>query len=241
MATMSTLRHFETSTTRTEPYGKIYEPGDGRIFRYVKAGAVALARGKLVVAPTVVANHINLSWQTAPAVGDTVVKLTLGATAATQDQYADGMLVVQDGAGEGRAYPIEGNLAADSAGTITVYLKEAIDTLGVVAETGCDLIASPYNGVVISVTDQADRPVGVPVVAIAAGSYGWVQSGGLCAVLMDEAVTNGAAVTIGTGVAGAVEAQDAAGEPVVGFVSGTAGVDTEYQLVDLAIDRATEN
>ena len=53
---------------------------------------------------------------------------------------------------------------------------------------------------------------------------------------MDEAVTNGTIVTIGTSVAGAVEAQDAAGEPIVGVVDGTAGVDTEYQQVYLKID-----
>lgn len=236
MPTMTSLKYSETSTTKVEPYGKILEVGN-RVFRFVKAGAVALARGKLVVAPTVVANHINLSWQTVPAVGDTVVKLTLGATAATENQYQDGYLVVQDGTGEGRAYEIEGNTAADSAGTITVYLKEAIDTTGAASETGCALLASAYNGVVISVTDQADQPIGVPVVPIAAGEYGWVQTGGPCAVLMDEAITNGKAVTIGTGVAGAVEMLDAAGEPEVGIMAGTAGVDTEYQVVDLTLDR----
>lgn len=230
----------ETYTTELYEVGQRYPDGAGRVFRFTLAGASNLARGKLCVAPTIVANHINLSWQTVPTVGAKTVKVTLGATAATADQYKGGWLVVNDATGEGRAYPIEGHPAAGSAGTITLKLKESIDTAGVASEANVDLVANNWRGAVISVTDQADMPIGVPVVAITSGQYGWLQTSGPCAVLMDEAVTNGQAVTIGTGVAGAVEAQDAAGEPVVGIVSGTAGVDTEYQLVELMIDRPFE-
>jgi len=228
---------YKTGAVELYRVGQRYSDSQGRVFRYAKAGAVNLSRGKLCVAPTVVANHINLSWATAPAIGDRVVSITLGATAATVDQYKGGMLVVQDGTGEGRAYPIEGHAAADSSGTITLTLAETIDTAGVASETGCDLIANPGRGAVISVTDQADQAVGVPVVAIAAGEFGFIQTGGPASVLMDEAITNGLALTIGTGVAGAVEALDAAGEQQVGVMAGTAGVDTEYQLVELTIDR----
>jgi hypothetical protein len=237
MAEISNSLYFETgSADVVGEYGAKMSLADGRTFRWGKAGAVALAPGKLCVAPTVVANHINLSWATAPAVGDTTVSVTLGATAATLNQYKDGFLVVQDGTGEGRAYGIEGHAAADSAGTIRLNLKEAIRAAGAASEANVDLIANPYNGAVISVTDQADQPVGVPVTTIAAGEFGWFQTGGPCAVLMDEAVTNGLTVTIGTGVAGAVEALDAAGETAVGIVAGTAGVDTEYQLINLILD-----
>lgn len=228
-------RFDKTSSTKEFALGQSFTDGDGRVFVYAKAGSSNLSRGKLCVAPTVVANHINLSFATAPTAGDTSVVVTLGATAATADQYKDGVLVVNDGTGEGRAYPIEGHAAAASAGSLRVYLKEAIDTTGATAEANVDLLANDYNGAVISVTDQADRPVGVPVVAITADQYGWLQAGGNCSVLFDEAVVNGLMVTIGTGVAGAVEAQDGAGEPLVGYVNGTAGVDTEYQNVYLTL------
>lgn len=240
MAMLSPSSFTETSDVALYGVGQRYTDGQGRVFRYAKAGASNLARGKLTVAPTVVANHINLSFQTAPTDGDTTVKVTLGATAATADYYKDGQLVVNDGTGEGRAYGIAGNSAADSSGTCTVYLKEAIDIDGAVSETNVDLLANNWSGIVISATDQADFATGVPVVAITAGEFGFVQTGGPASVLFDEAVTNGLAVTIGTGVAGAVEAADGAGEQVVGVVSGTAGVDTEYQLVELTIDRPFE-
>lgn len=233
------LSHSQITSSDTSALTALGQMGyyNGKIFRYVKVGGTALSRGKLVVAPTVVANHLNMSFAVAPTVGDTVVKVTLGATAATADQYAGGELVVQDGTGEGRSYIVDGNLAADSAGTCTVYLKEAIDTTGALSETNVDLIASPYNGVVISATDQADMAVGVPVASISASEYGWVQTGGRASVLADEAIAVGLTVTIGSGVAGAVEALDGAGEQAVGIVHGTAMVDTEYQSVFLTIDK----
>jgi hypothetical protein len=238
MALISPIQ-FDKAWTATAEHaiGQRVSDGQGRIFRYAKAGSGAVDRGKLCVAPTVVANHINLSWQTAPAVGARTVYVTLGATLATQDQYKDGWLVVQDGTGEGRAYSISGNLAAASAGTITVFLREAIDTAGALAELNVDLIANPWNGIVISVTDQADQPTGVPLRAVTASYYGFLQTGGPCAVWFDENTVNGMLVTTGTGTAGQVELQDAGGEPIVGQVMGNAGVDTEYQVVELLIDR----
>jgi hypothetical protein len=181
-----------------------------------------------------------MSFQTAPSVGDTEVKVTLGATAATANQYKDGYLVVQDGTGEGRAYAVEGHGAADASATLTVYLKEAIDTAGALSEANVDLIKNRWDDVVISVADQADPVVGVPNVAIPTTEYGWIQTGGPCAVLMDEAITAGATVTTGSSVAGAVEAKDGAGEPIVGHMGPQAGVDTEYQLVYLSVDQTVD-
>jgi hypothetical protein len=75
----------------------------------------------------------------------------------------------------------------------------------------------------------------VPNVAVAADAYFWCQTRGTCAVLWDEAVTKGQALTIGSSTVGAVEAQDAAGEPQIGIAQ-MAGVDTEYQPAFLCID-----
>jgi hypothetical protein len=76
----------------------------------------------------------------------------------------------------------------------------------------------------------------VPNVAVTAAFYAWLQTGGECAVLADEAVAKGLSLTIGTGVVGAVEAADGAGEQVIGVAS-EALVDTEYRSAFLTIDR----
>lgn len=234
-----TLSPFQYNKAQAEdpgtPLGLKYCDPYGRTFRLAKAAGTALARGKISVNATQDAEHDNLSFATAPVLGATEVSVTIGTSAITKNEYKDGWLVVQDGAGEGRAYPIEGHEAIGSAGTGTFVLAEPIDTLGVISQTNVDLVKNIYQELVISATDQADLPVGVPVVAVAADYFFMAQTSGPCAVLMDEAIASGLTVTIGTGVAGAVEALDAAGEPIVGTQI-TTGVDTEYQLINLKLE-----
>lgn len=236
MTPLSPSTFTETGTVRLVSLGHaLREDSTGRSWRYSKAGGTALDRGKLTVAATVDAQRINLSLTPANAIGDRKLGVTIGTGNAAKNDYQDGWLVVQDGLGEGRAYPIEGHDAITASTAGFIYLKEALDTVSAVSAVNIDLIKNFYDGVVISATDQADLVAGVPNVALAASGYGWVQTYGPCSVWFDEAVTNGLALTIGTGTAGQVEANDAAGEPTLGHVAGTAGVDTEYQLVDLTI------
>jgi hypothetical protein len=224
----------ETSTVKEHDLNTLAQTSDGRLFRYSRAGGTALSRGKLTVAATQEANHANIAVAATAPVGATEVSVTLGATAATADQYEDGYLVVNDAAGEGTLYPIRANEAGDGAATITVYLAEPI-RVQLTTSSEVSLVLNTQAGVVISATDQADAPTGVPVIDVAGGLYFWCQTGGVCSVLADEAITAGLSLTIGTGVAGAVEALDAAGEPLVGTAL-QAGVDTEYRAVVLSID-----
>src|SRR4249920_1582699 len=94
----------EISSTQNVKLGVKGETIDGRIYRYAKAGAVNVAAGKINVAAAHVANHVNQVVQAAAAIGDTRVSLTLGATAATANQYKGGLLVINDATGEGIAY-----------------------------------------------------------------------------------------------------------------------------------------
>lgn len=236
MTPLSPSTFTQTSSNKLIELGHaLREDSTGRAWRYSLAGASNLARGKLAVQATIDAQRVNLSFAVAPTAGDKKVSVTIGTGAATKNFFQDGWLVNQDGTGEGRAYPIEGHDAISASTAGVFVLKEAIDTTGATAETNVDLIRNFYAGAVISVTDQADVPLGVPNVAITAAEYGWIQTYGPCAVLMDEAITTGVALTIGTGVAGAVEALDAAGEFQLGIMGPQAGVDTEYTLVDLTI------
>jgi hypothetical protein len=234
----SAISEYDAASTSTQPdrigAGQ-YDALGGRIFHLAEIGGTGIDRGKLIVGATH-ANLVNLSFQTAPTAGDRDIKVTLSSQALSLDDLKDGWLVVQDGTGEGRAYPIEGHAAASASATATITLKETIDTTGALSEANVDLQKNLYKDVVISVTDQADVPVGVSLVAATANQYNWVQTWGAAAVWQDEANAVGTQVTIGTGVAGQVEAQDAAGEQVVGFQGAQAGVATEYQLVYLRLD-----
>lgn len=214
--------------------GQVGVTPDGRIFRYAKAGGTALDPGKLCVAATVVANHENIAVASAAAVGATEVTVTLGATAATENQYAGGHLIINDAAGEGTAYLISGHPAADASASLVVSLAEPV-RVALTTSSEASLQKNPWDSVVISATDQADMPVGIPVVSIAASNYGWIQTGGVAAGLADETLAVGSELTIGSSVAGALEVVDAVAEPIVGKAI-QAGVDTEYRAVFLTLD-----
>lgn len=223
-----------TSTVKGHDLGTLGQTPDGRKFRYARAGGVDLDPGKLVVAATQVGDNVNLAVAAAAAVGDKSVTVTLGNTAVTADQYADGYLVMNDAAGEAIAYRIKSHPAALATTALVVSLVEPIK-VALTTASEASLVLNPYADVVISVTDQADMPVGVPNVTVDDADYFWCQTGGVVAVLADEAVTAGLALTTGTGVAGAVEALDAAGEFQIG-VALQALVDTEYRAAYLTID-----
>lgn len=224
----------KTNSTKVHTLGTIAETADGRVYRYSQAGGTALAAGKLNVAATVNADATNKTVAATVAAGQYSVVMDAGGAIAA-NVYDDGFLTVNDATGEGITYAVAGHSTTSGAAELTVQLKEPLVVGLTVDVSEVSLTQSPWGKVVISVTDQADMPVGVANTAVTAAYYGWVQTRGVAAVLADEAITAGLAVTTGTGVAGAVEALDAAGEPQVG-VALVAGVDTEYREVFLTID-----
>lgn len=225
----------ETTSSRVSGIrlGDIAVTGDGRVYRYAQAGATDLDPGKLTVNVDVDTDVVNKTVAATVAAGATSVVLdAAGATDA--DKFRDGYLTVNDATGEGISYLVTGNSATSGAAELTAYLQDPLKVGLTVDVSEVTLTQNPWDDIVISATDQADLPVGVPNVTIDDLDYGWVQTGGICSVLFDEAVAKGLALTIGTGVAGAVEALDAAGEPQIG-VAAMAGVDTEYQSAYLTI------
>lgn len=229
---------FEISETQLIELGAKYaQDSTGRVWHYCQAGGLTLARGKINVAATVNAQRINLSFVTAPAIGDYKVSVTIGTGNATANDYKDGFLVVQDGLGEGRAYPIEGHDAITASTAGDFLLKEPIDTVSAITVTNVDLIKNLYDDIVISVADQIDPVVGVCNVELTDTYYGWVQTYGACSVWMDETVAAGSAVVLGSSVGGSVEAFDYnSGEVQLGVMGQQPGVDDEYQLLYLRLE-----
>lgn len=209
----------QTTTSKQDNYGAVGATADGRRYRYVQFAGTVTA-GNLVVAPVLVSAHQNVAVQTAAPANATQVNVTLGAAAATADQYAEGLLVVGvDGSGVPVTRKIKGNTAGNGSSVITVFLdpKEpllfALTTSNVVS-----LSPSIFNGVAASTT--AGFPVGVVVTPATAGTWGWVQVYGPVGVVNDAA---GALSALGkikqsTTVAGAVVASSAATDVQIGAV-----------------------
>lgn len=224
---------FEQSSTAKHAIGTRRPLEDGRVFIYAKAGAANLTAGQLCVAPTVVANHVNCSVKEAVSTDEKEVTVTLGATAATANQYKNGFLVINDADGQGHQYKIRDHAAADASSDLEVRLYDAIKE-ALTTSSEASLLKHPYDSVVISATDQADLAVGVPPIDVTAGYYFWMQTWGPCSCLADETLAIGSVLTIGTGTAGAVEVKDAVAEQEVG-IANQAGVDTEYRQIFLTI------
>jgi len=211
--------------------GQVKEFSDGRKFRLCKNGAVALAAGKLVVAPDLVTNHLGLTPTAAVSVGANEVTVTLGATLATANQYHDGFLMVRSA---GHSYKIKSHPAADASGTLKLTLYDDVQA-AIAADATIDLVVNPYSGLLVSVNDQANVPRGVPLIAVTASYYFWAQTKGPCATLTDGTPAQGSHVTIGATTAGAVGVPDADTEQIVGKMI-KVGVNLKYNPVDLALD-----
>lgn len=201
---------FVSSTVQMTDLGTAMTTGDGRYFRYVLAGGTTLVAGTLIQAPAQVANHIQLTPTAAAAVGATQVTVTLGATAATLNQYYNGELVVSLDAGtggvKGYSYQISANPAALSSGTLTLTLSDPLLNL-ITTSAKIDLVLNAYSGVIINPTTGSASPVGAAIWALPTATYGWIQVQGNASVLNDAggAITVGNDVSPSTSVAGAIK------------------------------------
>lgn len=182
--------------------GSAFKTDDGRTFKYVLAGAVDLPTGVLVQSPALVANHQGLVGTT-QAVGDTVITVTLGATAATLGEYSNGFLEVVTGTGAGQRLKIVSNAAAALSTTCLITLQDAF-VLATDGTSRFNLVIDQYSNVIINPTTPTGSVLGSTVCPIPAGSYGYVQTGGIATVKYDAVGTTAInhAVTTSTTVAG---------------------------------------
>lgn len=229
---------YKTYTTKRWPFGTKMKFQDGREFAFVKAGASDLVIGDIIQSPANVANHVNTT-AVASAAGSTTPTVTLGATLATLDQYADGFAVVSVTPDAGHAYKIKSHPAADSAATLQLTLESADGIIAAWTTTSrVDLIANKYNGVIqVPVTTMTGPPVGVAVSAIGAAAYGWIQCAGTAAVLTVGTVVIGSTVKVPATTAGGVIAANSTylvSDVPVGVVRRVAA-SAAWSTVDLAI------
>ena len=227
------------STSKQTQFGAKGMTEDGRAYRYVSFGGTStVAPGQLVTSPVITNTTAGFQGLTITAVGtggqvtanlatgSTQVVVTNGATAITQDQFAEGFLDVLVGAlgiTSSASYRIKGNTAAAASATFTVYLAEALrNTTNLVPGTdtvNCQV--SPYSAVITS--SSAASPVGVTVMPVpntaSVTNYGWVQVGGPATVVNDSGAIITAGGSFGQSVTtgGAVVTATASTRPIIGY------------------------
>lgn len=230
---------FAQSITQKEELGALRILKDGRKFRYAKAGASALAAGKLAVAAAVAADVMNEACTAIHAIGDTVFSETITSAAAAyaENYFAGGYLQINDGTGEGHQYKILSSSAVAQAGTsITLILEDPIRvaTAGTSA-TEFSIVQSPWQAVIESAT--LALPVGVTPIVVTAAYYYWAQTGGPAIALSGNTDAVGKPLFQSTSTAGALSGVDTASYyPMIALAMGTAGVGGEYKPVMLQLD-----
>lgn len=211
---------------------------DGRTFRFGRVGAVAAVAGSLYQASAPVANHLAQT-PAAAAIGATAVTITtLGATAATANQYAEGFLYVDTTPGNGIAYGINSHLANAGSALLVVNLeKDDPIQIALTTSSRIGLLANPYADVIVTPTTKTSVCIGVPLVAAAIGAYAWFQTWGPCPVLINGTPAVSAPVINSATTAGAVDVWTAAAQPTaqtVGYMQ-QLGVSTKNNMVFLTI------
>ena len=181
--------------------GTLLVSPDGRKYRYAKAGASALVVGNLLQGPAEDTNNQNVTGATT-AIGATSIT-TGSAVTVTKDQYAGGYVCVTVTPGLGYLYRIKYHAAATAA-VCTFYLEDPIQ-VALTSTSRLDFYANAYNGVIQSPTTASASIVGVAVKPITASYYGWIQVGGIAAVLNQGGTSIGLGVVRSNGTAGAVE------------------------------------
>jgi len=210
-----------SSATAVHQVGTRAESDDGRVFRYVKAGAVALVAGNVLQSPAVTADHLGTTAAATSLGATSIVFAPTSATAVAVNQYEDGLLQVSTAPGEGYTYGVGPHAAFTTSGTIS--LKDQVGLQGAALTTASRLgmIQNPYKGVLqLPVTTATGTIVGIATYVIGANQFGWALTWGLCSVLTTGTPALGAMV-LGPGtVAGAAQVVVAAGNLVVGQVIG---------------------
>ena len=231
----------EAKSAATTTVGTVKPLQGEKEILYVRLStAAAVAQARLVQAPAIVANHQAVAVNATASIGAKVVTVLLGATAATKDQYANGLFVVASGAGSGYSYVIDNHLSAAASAVVELNLRDelevAVSTLSIT-----QLVADPYfNAIAMPAAGLTGKPLGVTLISAALGSYVWLgKKGRWMGYVESTAITVGQRVIPGCAagtIQGCVESLDAtANKPILGFGVATAAAANSYGLVDFKL------
>jgi hypothetical protein len=228
---------FESFDSDIHGLGARGETADGRKFRWAKAGGSALVVGNMLQSPAADTDHDDIAVR-ATAAGSTNLLITTGSGSGALDanEYAGGLAIIDTTPGLGYAYKISSHAAIAASTDGTIVLEEPIQ-VALTTSSKVTLIKNPYDGVIQTpVTTLTGSAVGACVYPIAAGEWGWIQTGGTAAVLVAGTPIVGSAVVVPGTAAGCVVADGAAAATQVVGSMRIVGRDGKVSPVYLTLD-----
>ena len=203
---------FEDEATARHKIGQLAVAGDGRKYRYVLAGATALVVGNALQATVQDTDHDAIVCR-ATAAGAVALLITTGSGSGnlTVNEYAEGYVAVHVTPGLGYVYKIRDHaaIAASTDGALNLYPEDAVQ-VALTSDSRVTLVANPYKNVIQHPISTASGVcVGGAIYPITAAQYGWIQTGGPGAALIENTPAVGQPVTSTAGVAGALAVHSA--------------------------------
>ena len=158
---------------------------DGRRFVYVEMGATIGVAGALYQSEAITTTWRNENATVAAVRLATSVTVDVDANTPAKDIFRDGFLVDET---NGHTYSIQSNTKADPT---VLTLNDRLETDIATGDT-LTMAKSPFKDVIVKVAAAPTAPaVGVSTQIIAADSFGWLQTYGLCTVLIEDVVAVG--------------------------------------------------
>lgn len=190
----------DMSLTQQYPLGARFAKNDGRVFRYAKAGTVALIAGNLISSAALGGAKTTLQADLTPAAaaaGAYSVTAAIATTEQPKDTFKDGWMAVTDGDAAnamGDLYRIKTHPLSATNIILTLYepLKRAITT-----SSRIGLLGNIYEAVIQCATTPTGVVVGVCPTVVTAEYYFWLQTWGIANVLAGGAVAAGLDVVAG--------------------------------------------
>jgi hypothetical protein len=169
---------------------------DGRVFYYAET-AGALTCGKMALSVLAHADFDICAVSTGTANAKALTITPAGSPSVAANDFAEGYLVIHTGTtGAGQIAKIKSHGASASNTAIALVLYDPL-VLVVNADATAEIIRNPWKDVT-HLADSTGHPVGVPLVAIASGSFGWLQTWGVCALLAGGAGTISSKLVVAT-------------------------------------------
>lgn len=231
---------FEESQYQQQKLGELYISPFGDKYRYVQAGASALATGHLLQEAAEDTAFRSMAVQAAAAIGATQVSVTLGGTATTANMFDEGHFFVESSTGLGQQFRIVRHTVTDASATATFYLDRPLK-VALTTSSQVTVRKNAYDGVIDFPTTPTGGAVGVALYAMTASYFGWIQSGGDCPVLYDnqaDSAADATAIIPSRDVAGSVtpNVETYAAAPIIGWGREQVSVDSTFGMAHLTID-----
>ncbi len=193
----------DTSSARQWALGTRMLITGGRVFRYSKAGSVALTAGTLARTADLEDGWGNLSVAAAANAGDQSFTVTLTYQSISGGALVGGFVYGNDGTGQGQIYEIAGNTAGNKGSTITLLLVSPLET-ALTTSSQVTLIKDRYDGVRITNKLTMQQAIGVVPIAVPVSWYFWLQTYGAAPILQDGTLYENWPVAPSVNIRGAI-------------------------------------